>query len=166
MQANSSPWQADTFATALAYLRAHLGVKQSTLAEWAGVGAPQVSRWKSGTSRPGYDSLRYLLSAAIEHAPEGEEDRTRDLAHQVAEAAGYPNMPLDAVAGVAMVSPYSGQVWRIVRNLEKRAEDADLTEEEERAMIERAMENAERQAELMFDAELARRERERVEGET
>lgn len=165
MQANSSPWQAETFATALAYLRAHLGVKQADLAEWAGVGAPQVSRWKSGTSRPGYDPLRQMLTEAIEHAPAGDNGRTQELAHRVAEVAGYPNMPLgDAVE--EMVSPYSGQVWRIVRSLEQRAEDAGLTAEEEQAMIERAMENAERQAELMFDAELARRDRESVEDET
>ena len=158
MQGKTSPWSPETFATALAYLRAYLHVNQQSLADWAEVGAPQISRWKSGTSRPGYDALRQLLSRAIQNAPEGDDGRAQELAHRVAEAAGYPNMPLGG-ADELMVSPYSGQVWRIVRSLEKRAEDAGLTEAEERAMIERAMENAERQAEMMFDADLARRER-------
>lgn len=162
MQANTSPWHAEEFAFALAQLRAHLGVKQATLAQWAGVGAPQVSRWNAGASRPGYDPLRQMLTTAVEHAPTGDDGVAWEMAHRVADAAGYPNMPLEGGSqggGEVMTSPYSGEVWRIVRSLTKRTEGAGLTPEQERAAIEAVMRRMEQNAEEALDAELYRRER-------
>jgi hypothetical protein len=159
MQANSSPWHADVFASALATLRTHLSVKQATLAQWAGVGAPQVSRWNGGTSRPGYDPLRQMLTTAIEHAPPGDDGVAWEMAHRVADAAGYPNMPLEgegAGGGDGVVSPYSGEVWRIVRSLQRRAEDAGLTPEQEREAIEAVLRRADDALERDLDAELYR----------
>lgn len=164
MQANSSPWHAEKFASELAQLRTHLGVKQATLARWAGVGAPQVSRWNSGTSRPGYDTLRRMLAAAVDHAPEGDDGVAWEMAHRVADAAGYPNMPLEGESpdsGEGMAGPYSGEVWRIVRSLTRRAENAGLTPEQEREAIEAVIRRAEEAMERDLDAELYRRERER-----
>lgn len=157
----ASPWHPALFSQELRALRNHLRVRQATLAEWADVSASQISRWNSGTSRPGYDTLRQLLTAAIAERPDDEQ--LRSIAERLAEVAGYPRL-LDPDVE-EMTSPYSGSVWRIVKNLEARAEDAGLTEEEERAMIERAMVEAEKQAELIADSELVRRLREKQDDE-
>lgn len=163
MHTTTSPpgWDAQALSAALKQLRDH-GYRAQQLADLAQVSRPQVSRWSSGGHRPGYDALRRLAEALLDQeSGEGMRGIVRDLC----AAAGYPGIADDLTEAAAahqpaeeMISPYSGQVWRIVRSLEKRAEDAGLSEEEEREMIERAMENAERQAEMMFDAELRRRE--------
>lgn len=161
MHTTSPPgWDAPALAAALRRLRDH-GYRVQQLADLAQVSRPQVSRWAAGGHRPGYDALRRLAAALLNQEP---GDGMRAIVRDLCTAAGYPGIAdeLDDAASrqgtEEMVSPYSGQVWRIVRSLERRAGDAGLSEEEERAMIERAMVDAERQAEMVFDAELRRRE--------
>lgn len=151
---SASPWHPDRFSQELKALRRHLGVQQATLAEWGGVSASQISRWHSGTSRPGYDTLRQLLTAAIAERP--DDSHLRAIADRTADAAGYPRLldPDEEDDVEEVESPYTGAVFRIVKNLEMRAEDAGLSEEEEREMIERAMVEAEKLAETIVDAEL------------
>lgn len=149
----ASPWHPELFSQELRNLRLYLQVRQATLAEWADVSASQLSRWHAGSSRPGYDTLRKLLTAAIADRP--DDDRLRSIAERLAEAAGYPRL-LDPDVEEA-VSPYTGAVWRVVKSLEGHAEDAGLTKEEEREMVERAMIEAEKQAELIADSVLGRR---------
>ncbi|WP_435107828.1 helix-turn-helix domain-containing protein [Nocardiopsis synnemataformans] len=159
MQAKTSPaqWHPKRFRDALKQLREHLKVKQVTFARWADVGEPQVSRWSAGKSRPGYDSLRRMLMEAIAQRPDDEV--VHRLAAAVSDAAGYPQMPLaPEYETEESASPYSDQAWKIVTSLEAKAKKAGLPPELERALIEQAMENAERQAEMMFDAGLRRYE--------
>lgn len=101
-----------------------------------------------------------MLTAAIARDP--DDLTVRRLADATATAAGYPGLMSEAAEETA-VSPYSGQVWRMVETLQRRAEEEGLSPEEEQEMIARAMETAERQAEMAFDAELTRRKRDRVE---
>ena len=162
-----SAWDAPALADALWRLRDR-GYSASDLASLAGISRSQMSRWTSGGHRPGYDALRSLTAALLEANP---TDEYRGIIADLCVAAGYPGIASDLgatppgdeadEATEEVTSPYSGAVWRIVRSLEKRAEDAGLTEEEERAMIESAMEEAERQAELVADSETARRLRDR-----
>jgi transcriptional regulator with XRE-family HTH domain len=71
-------------------IRDHLDIHQARIAEWAQVGQPQVSRWVSGQSRPRYDTMRTLLRAIIDQAP--NDQKLRKLATELADAAGYPGM--------------------------------------------------------------------------
>lgn len=87
----------------------------------------------------------------------------REILRDLCEAAGYPGI----AAGLTeeeMVSPYSGEVWKIVRSLKRRAEDAGLTAEEEREAIEAVMRRAEEAMERDLDGELYRRERDAADG--
>lgn len=160
-----SGWDAPALADALQRLKDH-GLNNTQIAEYAKVSRSQVSRWVSGGHRPSYDALVKLSdNLMFVRWSHPAADQVRQALHDLFVAAGYHQAPsAQARDDELMVSPYSGQVWRIVRSLERRAEDAGLTEEEEREMIERAMENAERQAEMMFDADLSRREREQERG--
>lgn len=160
MQRTSPPaWDAPALAEALKRLRDR-GYSASDLAALAGISRSQMSRWTSGGHRPGYDALRSLTTSLLEAHP---SDEYRSIIADLCAAAGYPGIASDL--GVTppvdehdetteVASPYTGAVFRIVRNLEMRAEDAGLSEEEEREMIERAMVEAEKLAETIVDAEL------------
>lgn len=166
MHTTSPPeWDAPTFARTIKVLK-DSGLTATDLATLAGVSRPQVSRWSSGAHRPGYDPLKRLSEALISQRPD-----LRDAVATLVTAAGYPGIAADLgitdpapPASEEMVSPYSGEVWRIVRSLTKRAEDAGLTEEEEREAIEAVMRRAEEAMERDLDAELYRRERGSADG--
>ncbi len=180
----SSAWQPERFRQALGALRDHLGVTQAQLAEWAGVSAPQVSRWTRGISRPSYDSLKHLLTRCVSEAP--QSDSALGLAARVAKAAGYPGLPLspiDQASGdihsqasrgeptdggsyvtEARTHHMSGRVWQIVRDLE--ADAAGVPDDVAEEMIQRAIDNAETQARLVLDAERRRWERQQEEART
>lgn len=158
MHTTSPPgWDAAALSDALKRLK-DLGHTFASLADLAGISRSQMSRWFSGGHRPGYDATRALATGLLTAHP---TDEYRVIVHDLCAAAGYPGIAVDLGATHRtgeVVSPYSGQVRQIVYSLEKRAGDAGLPPEEARGMIERALENAERQAEMMFDAELRRRE--------
>lgn len=89
---NSSPeaWDSTTYAETLRAITATLDVKQARLAEWAGVGQSQVSRWVAGVSRPGYEALRALRSGILDHAPGDAE--VAELVDRLGAAAGYTEL--------------------------------------------------------------------------
>lgn len=153
-------WDAPTFARTIKVLK-DAGLTATDLASLAGVSRPQVSRWSSGAHRPGYDPLKRLSETLLAQRPD-----LRGAVAALVDAAGYPGIGADLgitepapPASEEMVSPYSGEVWRIVRNLSKRAEDAGLTPEQEREAIEAVMRRAEEAMERDLDSELYRRER-------
>ena len=163
MHTTSPPeWDAPAFARTIKVLKG-LGFTATDLATFAGVSRPQVSRWSSGAHRPGYDPLKRLAENLLAQRP-----GLRDAVAALVDAAGYPGIaadlgitdPTPPQASEEMVSPYSGELWRIARNLQRRAQDAGLTEEEEREAIEAVMRRAEEAMERDMDAELYRRERE------
>ncbi len=165
MHTTSPPeWDALALARAIKVLK-DSGYGQADLASLASVSRSQVSRWASGAHRPGYDALRRLAEALLGARPD-----LRDVISSLCAAAGYPGIASDlgiapaASAPDEMVSPYSGEVWRIVRSLTRRAEDAGLTAEEEREAIEAVMKRAEQAMERDMDGELYRRERDRSGG--
>ncbi|MEV2274070.1 helix-turn-helix transcriptional regulator [Nocardiopsis sp. NPDC049922] len=161
MHTTSPPgWDAPALAAALQQLKDR-DYTMTRLADLAQISRSQMSRWSSGGHRPGYDAVRALATALIDQHPTEEY---RAIVRDLCAAAGYPGVAVDAGAGVPhsveeMTNPHTGRMRRIVRSLEERAEEAGLSEEEERAMIERVLARAQEQAELMFDAELHRRDR-------
>lgn len=166
MHTTSPPeWDAPTFARTIKVLK-DSGLTATDLASLAGVNRSQVSRWSSGAHRPGYDPLKRLSEGLLARRPD-----LRDAVAALVDAAAYPGIAADL--GIAepapqrpeeMVSPYSGELWRIVRNLEKRAEDAGLTPEQEREAIEAVMRRAEEALDREMDSELYRRGRNAADG--
>ncbi|MFC9089025.1 hypothetical protein [Nocardiopsis dassonvillei] len=123
-----------------------------------------MSRWASGGHRPRYDSVRALATTLLEAHP---NTQYRDIVRDLCAAAGYPGVasdlgvgaaPADAPAAEQDADPYAARAQRIVRRLERRAEDFGLTEQERRRMIDQVLARAEEQAALMFDGELLRHE--------
>lgn len=156
-------WDPALLARALRELRA-LDHTFTELAGLAQISRSQVSRWSGGGHRPNYDAVRDLAAELLRQHP---TDQYRAIIKRLCIGAGYPGIAADLGIEMdddqeEMVSPYSGQAWRLVETLQQRSQDAGLSPEEERAMIERAME----QAEMAFDAALMRRERKRVEDQT
>lgn len=159
-------WDAPAFARTIRLLKDH-GLTITDLATLAGVHRSQVSRWSSGAHRPGYDPLQRLAESLLSERPE-----LRPVIIDLCAHAGYPGIASDlgltpadpTPATEEMVSPYSGEVWRIVRSLKRRAEDAGLTPGQEREAIEAVMKRAEETIERDMDAELYRREKDRADG--
>lgn len=167
MHTTSPPeWDARVFARTIKVLK-DSGLTATDLASLAGVSRPQVSRWSSGAHRPGYDPLKRLAEALISQRPD-----LRDAVAALVDAAGYPGIaadlgitdPTPPQAPEEMVSPYSGELWRIARNLQRRAEDAGLTPEQEREAIEAVMRRAEEALDREMDSELYRRGRNAADG--
>ena len=166
MHTTSPPeWDAPTFARTIKVLK-DSGLTATDLASLAGVSRPQVSRWSSGAHRPGYDPLKRLAAALL-----GQRPDLRSAVAALVTAAGYPGIAADlgitepaSPAPEEMVSPYSGEVWRIARNLERRAKDAGLTPEQEREAIEAVMRRAEEALDREMDSELYRRGRNAPDG--
>ena len=139
-------WDAPALAAVLKALKDR-GYTATRIATLAQVSRPQVSRWSSGGHRPGYDPLRTLAAALLEEHPTEEY---RAIVTDLCTAAGYPGIAADLGASPSPAKeeapdPYVERARRIVRRLERRAEDAGLTEDERQRMIQRALDNAEEQ---------------------
>ncbi|MFC4565518.1 helix-turn-helix domain-containing protein [Nocardiopsis mangrovi] len=165
-------WDPDRFRTALHAIRDGLDVRQTQLAEWAGVSPPQVSRWLGGRSRPGYDSIRRLQRAILSTAPE-----RLALVQGIGDAAGYPGFPTsrpggptavpdaDADAdegrftaeGVVLDTEVGELVGEIITDTHAAAEG--MSPEEERAMLDRVLANVRAQVVMQIHAERAKWER-------
>lgn len=157
---NSPEWNSLDFARTVKALR-QWGYSATALADRAGVSRSQVSRWGSGAHRPGYESIRRLAESIVGEAPLPD---VLDLVVDLCRASGYPGIAADLgltetpdAPPATMISPYTGDMWRIVRSLQQRAEAAGLTPEEEREAIEAVMRRAEESMERDLDVEVYRR---------
>ncbi len=79
-----SRWQQAKFSALLTDALARAGVSQAQVAEKAGVSHSQLSRWKTGTHRPDYDSLE-----AVGNVLAGLVLSEPDLTARLLALAGY-----------------------------------------------------------------------------
>lgn len=101
MHTTSPPgWSPAELRKALTDLKG-LGHTASELAELAKISRSQMSRWGSGSHRPGHDAVRNLAHALADLRP---ASRYRRLVRDLCDAAGYPALA-DDILGVGQPTP-------------------------------------------------------------
>lgn len=114
-----SPWDRAGLRRVLRRLLKDTGLTPQDIADMAGVSRPQVSRWMSGTNRPGFDATA-KLARAIQAGYPGQ----RDLATGLLAAAGYPHGHAANGASRPMPAPSQGSsdddAWASMAPEEKR----------------------------------------------
>lgn len=100
--AQTAAWPADRFRVALDRILDETGLNQTEIAALVPMDPSQLSRWRSGSTRPKFDSLVALGDALRSRYP-----RLNIGPNQLLEAAGYapPDVSVAQVSQVRVTSP-------------------------------------------------------------